>query len=219
MLVTYFFSLTNCTCRCCRFCLSYRDKLICGSPFRPPFPSVISYRPQLRPSSYCLIASLIVPPLCHLSANTDSNRQPLAGVPTFYQLNYLRSCPSFRTARLRDTVISIRGVEPHRIYHNLNHRADLNGIRAETGSRTPLFDWCINALPMSYFRKRSSLRAAIGYRLEQACLYCCWFFLLNNPKFLNLYPSVIRYPLRQYVTVAEIAGLLITAKSNILATT
>ena len=73
MLVTYFFSLTNCTCRCCRFCLSYRNKLICGSPFRPPFPSVISYRPQLRPSSYCLIASLIVPPLCHSSGNRESN--------------------------------------------------------------------------------------------------------------------------------------------------
>ena len=43
------------------------------------------------------------------------------------------------------------------IYHNLNHRADSNGIRAETGNRTPLFGWNANALPMSYFRKCLSI--------------------------------------------------------------
>lgn len=55
------------------FAFLYRRKLICGSPFRPPCLSVISYRPQLRPSPYCLIASLIVPPLYHLSGNRESN--------------------------------------------------------------------------------------------------------------------------------------------------
>lgn len=130
------------------------------SHFRQTSPMAISCHPQLSASDYCLIAS-------SNSATMSFGRkrgfepQSLAGMPTLYQLNYLRRCPSFRTARLRDTAIFIHGVEPCRIYHNLNHRADLNGIRAKTGSRTPLFDWYINALPMSYFRKRSSFRAAI----------------------------------------------------------
>ena len=70
--------------------------------------------------------------------------------------------PDCRTARLRDTVISMRGVEPRRIYHNLNHRADLNGIRAKIWSRTILFDWYINALPMSYFRKTNAVRPPLA---------------------------------------------------------
>lgn|GEM_PF-4087180 len=73
-------------------------------------------------------------------------------IPPYHQI-----CLSFQAVRLTAYQRNAWNLTSH-IYHNLNHRADLNGIRAETGNRTPLFGWNANALPMSYFRNMGSLQ-------------------------------------------------------------
>lgn len=72
-------------------------------------------------------------------------------IPPYHQI-----CLSFQAVRLTAYQRNAWNRTTH-IYHNLNHRADLNGIRAGTGNRTPLFGWNANALPMSCFRNMGSL--------------------------------------------------------------
>ena len=69
---------------------------------------------------------------------------------------------------------------------------------------------------LSYLRGCSSFRAAIRNVSEQTCLHSYRFFLLYHSKLLDFNPCVVSYPLRQYVTVAEITRLLVTAESNVL---
>lgn len=87
--------------------------------------------------------------------STAMYRLPFRHTTKFACLSTLSDCLQYQlNARNRTLSLTL---------HNLNQRAEFNGIRAETGNRTPLFGWNANALPMSYFRKCLSIPSCQHY--------------------------------------------------------
>lgn len=107
--------------------------------------------------------------LLHLSCNTGLVRFTM--MPSFHNIvtKSTKSCqrlpiPPYYQICVTSTLSDCLQYQPNArnrtlslTLHNLNQRAEFNGIRAETGNRTPLFGWNANALPMSYFRKCLSI--------------------------------------------------------------
>lgn len=109
------------------------------------------------PCNTGLVRFTMMPSFHNIVTKSTKSCQRLP-IPPYYQicvLSTLSDCLQYQlNARNRTLSLTL---------HNLNQRAEFNGIRAETGNRTPLFGWNVNALPMSYFRKCLSIPSCQHY--------------------------------------------------------